>query len=310
MRIATFNLQNLRLRRREGGARLDGARDGDVAEDRGPRAEALDAADRRLTAAVLAQADADVVALQEVFDQATLDHFHDAWLAPTGVRTWPHRICLPGNDGRGLDVAVMSRSRPARVTSHAAETPATLGLGPIPETGPQERVFRRDCLEVEVDALALFVCHLKAPYPDREAAWRVRRLEAEAVRRLVERRFPTPHDALWLVLGDLNEPPYPPPGRERSIAPLIDGFTVDLLERLPPDERWSYRSPDGAYGRPDALLASPGLARRWPDATPRVLRAGMGLEARRDEDPRLPGVGWRRPHASDHAALVLDLPGL
>ena len=55
MRIATF--QNLRLRHPAGRARLDGARDGDVPGDSGPQAVALDLADRRLTAAVLAHAD-------------------------------------------------------------------------------------------------------------------------------------------------------------------------------------------------------------------------------------------------------------
>ena len=58
MRIATFNVQNLRLRHVAGHARLDGARDGDVPEDNSPQAMALDLADRRLTAAVLARADA------------------------------------------------------------------------------------------------------------------------------------------------------------------------------------------------------------------------------------------------------------
>ena len=309
MRIATFNLQNLRLRRAGGAPRLDGARDGDLPEDLRPGAAALDPADRRLTAAVIARADADVVALQEVFDQPSLDHFHDAFLAPTGVRPWPHRVCLPGNDGRGLDVAVISRSRPDRVESHAAETPESLGLAPIPETGPADRVFRRDCLEVAIGALTLFVCHLKAPYPDPEAAWRVRRLEAEAVRRLVERRFARPAEALWLVLGDLNEPRRPPRDRPRAVAPLLEDFAVDLLERLPAEKRWSYRPPGGGHARPDALLASPALARRWPEATPRVLREGMSLEARHG-GPHLEGVGRHRPHASDHAALVIDLPGL
>jgi hypothetical protein len=60
MRIATFSLQNLRLRYHDH-ARLNGALDSDVPEDAIPRATALDLADRRLGAAVLAHADADVV---------------------------------------------------------------------------------------------------------------------------------------------------------------------------------------------------------------------------------------------------------
>ena len=197
MRIATFNLQNLRLRHLAVGVRLDGARDGDAVED-----AVLDPADRELTAAVIRDLRADVVALQEVFDTETLDHFHERVLIPSGVAPYPYRACLPGNDGRGLDVAVMSRVPLGAVTSHAALTAADLGLDTVEADQP---LFRRDCLMVEVGALTLFVCHFKAPWPDPDAAWVTRRREAEAVRRIVEDRHGGP-DALWLIAGDLNDP--------------------------------------------------------------------------------------------------------
>jgi len=309
MRIATFNLQNLRLRHPGGGDRLDGARDRDVPGDAGPAAEALDPADRRLTAAVIGELGADVVALQEVFDAETLDYFHDRVLLPSGVAPYPHRVCLPGNDGRGLDVAVMSRVPLRAVTSHAALTPADLGLEPPDGFGPQP-VFRRDCLAVDLGRLTLFVCHFKAPWPDAKAAWPVRRLEAEAVRRIVEARFDRPDRALWLIAGDLNDPEAPG-SPDRAIAPLEDPFAVDLSLRMAPEERWTFRDPDtGGLSLPDALLASPRLASLCPEAVPRVVRKGLSREAGRRAGGRLPGVGDHRPHASDHAALVVELPAL
>jgi exonuclease III len=96
MRIATFNVQNLRLRHPGGEDRLDGARDGDAAED-----AALDPVDRRLTAAVIRDMRADVVALQEVFDSETLDHFHDRVLVPGGVAPYPHRAVFREMTGAG-----------------------------------------------------------------------------------------------------------------------------------------------------------------------------------------------------------------
>ncbi len=301
----------MRLRLQGGALHLDGARDGDAPEDSGPGSAALDPDDRDLTAAVLEQADADVVALQEVFDQATLDHFHDKVLALTGIEPYPYRVCRPGNDGRGLDVAVMSRRRFASLESHAGETPSSLGLKPIRGVGVADRIFRRDCLEATIGALTLFVCHFKAPGPNPTLNWPVRRLEAAAVRRLVERRFPDPKDGLWLIIGDLNEPLDAPFKRERAIAPLIGDFSVDLLLRLPPDERWTYnQSGCRRYSRPDALLASPELARRWPHAIPRILRVGLGREIERHQGERFASVGQHRPHASDHAALVVDFPAL
>ena len=45
-------------------------------------------------------------------------------------------------------------------------------------------------------------------------------------------------------------------------------------------------------------------------AVPEILRRGLGHEAGPGQGARLERVGLHRPHASDHAALVLDLPGL
>ena len=311
MRLASFNVQSLRLRWRDGHPRLDGARDADVAADRGPAAEALDPEDRRLTAAVLARTDADVIALQEVFDQATLDHFHDHCLLAPGAAPYPYRHCIPGNDGRGLDVAVISRLPPRAVVSHAQETPASLGLEIPPEVDPDMPVFRRDCLRVEVGLVTLFICHFKAPYPDAEATWPVRRAETLALHRLITRRFHDPASALWLILGDLNEPREAAPARpEPAIAPLAAPFSIDLLDRLPSADRWSWHEPFGPdLGSPDVMLASPALARRWPAARPQIIRHGLGLEATAYDGPRLAGVGRHRPHASDHAALMIELPG-
>ncbi len=303
MRIATFNVQNMRLR----GQHLDGARDGDTPGDSGPGAQALDPADRRLSARLIRDSEADIVVLQEVFDAASLDHFHEHFLAPLKAH-YPHRHCLPGNDGRGLDLAVLSRLPLPRLRSHAsltaadARVPAALGLAPdLP-------VFRRDCLEIALPGLSLFACHFKAPYPDPEAAWATRRAEALAVRHLIEARFGDPARARWLILGDLNDPRDPPEGHQRAIAPLLPPFSVNLVDRLPAEARWSWHQPqEHFYAAPDKLLASPALAAANAQALPNILREGLGYETTRYTGPRLPGTGQHRPHASDHALIYVDL---
>ena len=310
MRIATFNVQNLRLRHPSGRARLDGARDSDMLEGTIPEAIALDFADRRLTAAVLAHAGADIVCLQEVFDLKSLDFFHDHLLRSAGGPEYPYRYCFPGNDGAGRDVALMSRREVAEVTSHAKLIARDLDLEELPSRKPHTPVFCRDCLMAKIGALTLFLCHFKAPWPDAHAAWAVRRLEARAVRRLIERRFKGDRDALWLIVGDLNEPD-DAFGGERAIAPLTQDFAVDLLERLPEAERWTYYDRSlQRYSRPDSLLASPRLAAHRPDARPYALREGLPLEVSRYEGPRLPDVGLHRPRASDHAVLVVEFARL
>lgn len=302
MRVATFNVQNMRLRMRDGVPQLDGAEDRD---DRTRVIPGLDRMDRRLTAAVLREIDADVVALQEVFDQETLDFFHDRYLTVDGFRPYPERICLPGNDGRGLDVAVMSRLPLQDVRSHADVTRRALGL----EGGekPDAPALRRDCLMVTVQGVTLVICHFKAPYPDPVAAWTTRREEAEVVRHLIDTRFGD--DALWLILGDLNEPD--PEGHAAAIAPLLPPFSIDLLDRLAPTDRWTYFNADtNRPSRPDAMLASPALAGRFPAARPQVQRIGMARDVPATEAERLAPVGWHRPHASDHAALWVDFDAL
>ncbi len=306
MRITTLNVQNLRLRKTGEQDRLQGAWDSDDPEDQG-----FDPIDRRLTAELLCDINPDIVALQEVFDLETLDYFHATYFLPTGAQPYPHRICLPGNDGRGLDVALMSRQQISAVRSHASLTLTEAGIDPPSGIDPSLPVFRRDCLEARVGPLTLFISHFKSPYPDASAAWTTRRLEALATRHLVEQKFEKPAAGLWLILGDLNEPNSTEIGSERAIAPLETEFAEDLMLRLPKSERWTYYDPhSGQYHCPDALLASPALARLCPEAKPIVVRKGLGTEVLRYRGRRLSDVGAHRPHASDHAAVAIDLPGL
>ena len=296
MRIATFNMQNLRLRSRGGQPVLDGALDQDKPGTARPIA--LDIADREKTAQVIAAARADVIALQEVFDPATLDHFHDHFLQPAGAPAYPHRYCFPGNDGRGLNVAALSRVKPNAARSHAALTGHDLGLDDLPPALRDNRLFRRDCLELEFATVTLFICHFKAPYPDAAKAHIVRKAEARGVRKLIEARFPDPATARWIILGDFNEPALNEAPLTSALAPLTDGFATDLLERLPQGTNWTYKVPGrDVLSRPDRLLVSPRLAREYPDLHPQILRSGMdGTDA--------------LSHASDHALVHADFTGL
>lgn len=306
MRIATLNVQNLRLLQTDGSSRLHGAWDSDDPED-----AAFDKIDRRLTAELIKEIDADVVALQEVFDLSTLDHFCQHCLIPTGARPYRERACIPGNDGRGLNVALLSRRRVDAVYSHAALKLADVNIAPPRGVDPDMPIFRRDCLTAKIGQLTLFVCHFKSPYPEAAAAWTTRRLEALATRRLIERYFRTPQQDLWLILGDLNEPDAVEDDHDRAIAPLEAGFSVDLMTRIKKRDRWTYhdRHTD-LYHCPDRLLASPALARRWSNAAPVIFRKGLGGETSRDRGDRFAGVGWHRPHASDHAAVTIEFFGL
>ena len=331
-------------------------------------AEAVASDDKRqLTALALHETHADVVCLQEVDNANALKVFYERYLkpqidtaaaiekralrerlrpegrAPTVEETgaidrhqyYDWRNVIEGNDGRGIDVGIMSK-HPIRITSHANRTFAELGVwtkdletyrefvgGKERLLGKSDKLFRRDCLEVDVDidgkSLTIFVCHLKSMAQARPKTRVLRQAEAQGVRRLVEARFGDgSHEAPWLVCGDFNDyveiDGVPEVNGEdhvvpHGLGPLLDpAFAVNLMARRPAKDRWTtYYAPGDLYTQLDFILASPGLAAANPKAVPEVIRGGQPYRARRYEGPRYPRVGWDRPKASDHSPIVVEL---
>lgn len=331
-------------------------------------AEAVASDDKRqLTALALHETRADFVALQEVDNANALKVFYERYLkpqidtaaaiekkalraqlrkegqAPTieeiGAIDRRHyydwRNVIEGNDGRGIDVGVMSRY-PIRITSHANRTFAELGVwspeldayrefigGKERQIAKSDKLFRRDCLEVDVDlggkSLTVFVCHLKSMSQARDKTRAMRHAEALGVRRLIEARFGGGvSDAPWLVCGDFNDYVEIDGASEldedgnvvpHGLVPLLDpDFAVNLMARRPANDRWTtYYAPGDIYSQIDFILASPGLAAANPKALPEVIRGGQPYRARRYDGPRYPRVGWDRPKASDHSPVVVEL---
>jgi hypothetical protein len=252
--------------------------------------------------------------------------------------TYENIAVLEGNDGRGIDVGVLSRRRFNRVTTHRDKTFGQLGAwlpgleayrerrdGQFVAFTPQDRVFKRDCLEVEFliggVSFTLFVCHLKSMSDGREASRVMREAEATAIRRIVSDRFGgRPEGANWAICGDFNDFSEID-GDERlvslrtgeaspaGVGPLLDErFAHNVLRRLPPQERWTtYHAPDDAYVQLDYILLSPALAARNPEVRPDVIRIGQPWRAARYGGYRLPRIGWERPKASDHCPVAVTL---
>ncbi len=313
MRLATFNVENLLTRFRF-------ARDVDPAQvmERGftsdeLRFRLLDAEAKRLTADCIVALEADVLALQEVEDLGTLKRFRRQFL---GEERWPHALVIDGNDPRHIDVGVLSRFPivHARSWQHLRGDDGAL-------------VFDRDCLEVDVEVpglgqLTLYVNHFKSmrsddPTRPGRAATRDRRVaQSRAVMRIVRERFgPDPGEAPFVILGDLNDHLEDDAQGASGIRELVGWEAVEpVVHRLPEPDRWTHffrGSPDAppAYRQLDHLLPSRRLARLNPRA-PRVERCGQPGRADRHPGPRLPGVGFHRPKASDHCPVVFDLERL
>ncbi len=141
VRIATFNVENLMARFDFSGWKTAIKRDRaisllNVASEADYRAleqarvvvHADDA--RQMTALAIADAQADIVCLQEVENLDTLEAFEQNYLSRMTGLSYPEKVWIEGNDTRGIDVALMAREKTAdgrsieltEIVSHQSKT--------------------------------------------------------------------------------------------------------------------------------------------------------------------------------------------
>jgi Predicted extracellular nuclease len=233
---------------------------------------------RQLSALAIAEADADIICLQEVDNMDALRAFEYGYLFRMVGHGYMHKYLVEGNDSRGIDVGVMMRETTrdgekievVDVKSHAALTYADLGLF-TPELAstrkPNDKIFKRDCLELDLKVggkpFTLYVVHFKSMSNGREgldgrtSTMPVRRAEAVAVRHLIESRFGRDHAARknFAICGDMND--YQERvivsgdrrlgysfTHEDGLASALDvfshdGFAENVMRRREPLERWT-----------------------------------------------------------------------
>ena len=240
LRLATFNVENLMNRFDYSGFRNELHQDRALAlfeikneaeykQLEQARTIAHTDDTRQLTALAIAATGADILCLQEVDNLEALNAFEYGYLFKMVGQGYRQKYTTSGNDSRGIDVAVMMRAETAhgqpiefvRMTSHAYVTFDDFGLHTpeLAELGnePQERIFRRDCLEIDVKIggrpLTIYSVHFKSMggarngMNGRDATMPIRIAEAKAVKRIIEERFGKDHTATkrWVICGDLND---------------------------------------------------------------------------------------------------------
>lgn len=235
-------------------------------------------------AMAIRQLDADVVALQEVENQAIVQTMVDQYLSDMRYR---HVIVQPTNSRYGLNLGLISRRPILSITSHRL-----LSLK-MPKNMPYRR-FARDLLQIRLHVsgkktLDLFVAHFKS---QRDSAgdphsthWR--QAEAEATLKIIRQTIEKGPDTGWvLVAGDLNAT------RQSSMIKHLLGGTrnqkpllIDVHNHLRTDQRVTYLL-EPHRSTIDYLFASPNLNKQVIAGSAQVLA-----------DPKWLG-------GSDHAPVV------
>ena len=214
-------------------------------------------------AATIRAINADILALQEVETRGYLRKYLDVFVPEMGYK---HVVHFEGNDGRGIDVCLVSRVPIGRVISHRH----------LSFKGPDGvvRRFNRDILRVEIlpqggDPFEMWVVHLKSNYGGREAAEPIRLAEAVELRKLVDLRLAANPAADFLICGDFND------SAESATLQTIVGsegnpaLLVSFYESIPAAQRITYNR-EPYREMIDFILCSPGMAARFIEGSYRI----------------------------------------
>ncbi len=233
---------------------------------------------RQMTALAIADADADILCLQEIDNMAALQAFEYGYLYRMVGNGYRQKYLVEGNDSRGIDVAVLMREETRDgqkielrdIKSHAMATYRDFDLfdEEIGKTNRlDDKIFKRDCLELDLRIggvpMTLYVVHFKSMgnprdgLDGRQSTLPIRRAEARAVRRIIEDRFGAGHTAKknFVICGDMNDyqervdvigrrgTGYRFEHRDEAESALDvfsqDGFAENVVRRREPLDRWT-----------------------------------------------------------------------
>lgn len=254
--VATWNVENF----------FDTANDPDTFDDVPSRADF----DRKLDdiARVLIALDADLVALQEVENEALLQTLVEGPAASLGYTEY--RV-IDGFDPRGIDVAFLARVPITNVASHLGES------FPAPD-GSRDYFWTRDALEVFAEPgripVTVMVLHLRS---QRDGGDEHRLAEAMQARRIADRRLEAGVTRM-IIAGDLNDRP----GSDVLDAVLGDGSAFSDLSRfVPAADRYTFTFA-GRQQQLDYILGTDNLESELLEA--RILH-GPEIDAASDHAP-------------------------
>jgi exonuclease III len=266
---------------------------------------------RELAAEALKEPDGalpDIICFQEIENLEAIRILNQRYFNDE----YTYSLLVDSYDPRNIDVGILSKFPLKSIRTN---------IDSFDNTG--ERIFSRDCLEVEVqledESLFLFLNHLKSKLVKRASSdtdqdfknklkrSHGRRLnQATEIAKIIEERFAGKHDtALYAVIGDFNDTPF-----SKWLKPLMDSpHLIDVLtEHLPYEDRWTYYwKSKNRVSQIDYFLVSHALNERIKntiiqDSTkkPHIERKGLGFKKMNSAgDNTLPKESNYIAHESD-----------
>lgn len=252
----------------------------------------------RMTARVIKDVNADVLAVVEADDRIALSRFNEQLLKPIGA-AYSGIMLIDGNDDRGIDVGLLTKPGYA-IESMVSHVDDLLG---------GSHLFSRDCPEyvVRVDGattILVLVNHLKSKgYGSAADSDARRKAQAARVRAIYDQRRAQGVE-LIAIGGDFNDTPDSDP-----LAPLLkDGSDLQDIFAHPQfqgDGRPGTFGNGTKSGKFDYLLFSPALFARVAGGG--VWRKGVWGGANGTLFPHYDEMTRPSHAASDHAAIWADI---
>jgi endonuclease/exonuclease/phosphatase family metal-dependent hydrolase len=251
----------------------------------------------RLTAKVIQDVDADILAVIEAEDRPSLVRFNEELLNGK----YRHIMLIDGNDDRGIDVAIMTRQ---------AFTIETIRCN-VDATDAQGEIFSRDCPQYEIltpggEVIHVLVNHFKS---QSGGGGDKRKRQAKKVRQIVDELVQQGKHVV--VLGDLNEGP--PTGASHALnlaelydnaSPIADCYSLNGFDV---GGRPGTYDSCGLRNRLDYIFLSQSLQQKFVRGE--VFRKGLwgSRKTRPDNWTTYPDMTESVEQASDHAAIYVEL---
>lgn len=262
------------------------------------KTDAVNEVATRMTAKVVQDVNADILAVIEADNRIALVRFNEQLLRPLNAE-YTGIMLIDGNDDRGIDVGILLKPG---ITIESIESH-------VDDTVNGLRVFSRDCPEYTLQLspgkqILVMVNHFKSKgYGSIAEADARRKAQAKRVQEIYELRRSQGIEHI-AVVGDFNDTP-----ESQPLQPLLaDGSELKDIFTHP---KFQGDGRPGTWGngnksnKIDYILLSPGLFNLVTSAG--VWRKGVWGGTKGTLFPHYPEIKEASQEASDHAAVWADL---